>query len=96
MEAEEGVVVDVGGGGGGGGVAVDVAVDWLRRVEGVVLRFVLREPLVVEREQKRHTLGVGAAMTSRKDWLRPATDRRLSRGGMICRALVVGRGRCRQ
>lgn len=69
-------------------------VNWPRRVAGgavvvvvdVLLRLALREPLCVEREQNRHTLGLGAAKASCKDQLRPATDRRLSRGGMICRS----------
>lgn len=60
-----------------GAEALDVTVDWFLRVvaaarEEVVvvlaLRFALREPLgVVKREQKRHTLGLGAEMAPRSD-----------------------------
>lgn len=69
-------------------VAAAAAVDWLRRVERQ-LRLVRRGVLRAEREQERHTLGVGVVVTLRNELLRPVKDRRLSRGGIVCREMCV-------
>lgn len=65
-------------------VEAEVVIDWFRRVRRD-LRRACRGRLRGVKEQKKHTLGVGAELTLRNEVLRVGKGRRLSRGGIVCR-----------